>query len=138
MAKQKSDLSRAFSEDGAIKTHVGGQALIEGIMMQGPEKRCIVVRRPDGTTECTVEAIPPKKKIWTVPFLRGLAGFIGSRSYGVKALMHSAEVAGDDEMADEEPTKFDLWLEKMGLSENGRLTKRAGDPTIFLQKGGRG
>ena len=34
--------------------------------------------------------------------------------------------------------EFDLWLEKMGLSENGRLTKRAGDPTIFLQKGGRG
>lgn len=103
--------------DTPFQTTCGGQALIEGIMMQGPEKRCIVVRRPDGTTECTVEAIPPKKKIWTVPFLRGLAGFIGSMSYGVKALMHSAEVAGDDEMADEEPTKFDLWLEKRFSTE---------------------
>lgn len=49
--------------DTPIQTTCGGQALIEGIMIQDPEKRFIVVRRPDGTTECTVEAIPPKKKI---------------------------------------------------------------------------
>ena len=60
---------------------------------------------------------PTEEKNLTVPFLRGLAGFIGSMSYGVKALMHSAEVAGDEEMADEEPTKFDLWLENRFSTE---------------------
>ncbi len=69
--------------DTPFKTACGGQALIEGIMMQGPEKRCIVVRRPDGTTECTVEAIPKKKKIWTLPLIRGVAGFFSSTPYGV-------------------------------------------------------
>ena len=66
--------------DTPFQTTCGGQALIEGIMMQGPEKRCIVVRRPDGTTECTVESIPKKKKIWTLPLLRGMAGFVGAMS----------------------------------------------------------
>ena len=103
--------------DTPFQTTCGGQALIEGIMMQGPEKRCIVVRRPDGTTECTVEAIPEKKKIWTLPLLRGMAGFVSAMSYGIKALMHSAEVAGDEELVQEEPTKFDLWLEKHFSSE---------------------
>ena len=48
MTKQKSDLSRAFSEDGAIKTHVGGQALIEGVMMRGKYNWAVAVREPDG------------------------------------------------------------------------------------------
>ena len=48
MAEQKSDLSRAFSEDGALKTHVGGQALIEGIMMRGKYNWSVAVREPDG------------------------------------------------------------------------------------------
>ena len=103
--------------DTPFQTTCGGQALIEGIMMQGPEKRCIVVRKPDGTTECTVEPIPKKKKLWTLPLLRGMAGFVGAMSYGIKALMHSAEVAGDEDFAEEEPTKFDLWLEKHFSSE---------------------
>ena len=103
--------------DTPYKTTCGGQALIEGIMMQGPEKRCIVVRRPDGGTEVKTEAIKPRKKIWTLPFLRGIVGFGGSMVYGVKALMYSAEVAGDEEIAEEEPSKFDLWLEKHFSSE---------------------
>ena len=103
--------------DTSFKTTCGGQALIEGIMMQGPSTRCIVVRRPDGTTECTVEPIPKKKKIFTLPLIRGVAGFVSSMLYGVKALMHSAEVAGDGELADEEPSKLDQWLEKRFSSE---------------------
>ena len=47
--KQKSDLSRAFSEDGALKTHVGGQALLEGIMMRGKYNWSVAVREPEGT-----------------------------------------------------------------------------------------
>ncbi|MBQ9002049.1 MAG: DUF1385 domain-containing protein, partial [Eggerthellaceae bacterium] len=47
--KAKSDLSRAFSEDGALKTHVGGQALLEGIMMRGKYNWAVAVREPEGT-----------------------------------------------------------------------------------------
>ena len=111
------ETTKSRGGDTPFKTTCGGQALIEGIMMQGPEKRCIVVRRPDGTTETTVEEIPKKKKIWTVPLIRGVAGFVSSMLYGVKALMHSAEVAGDEEFLDEEPSRLDLWLEKHFSSE---------------------
>jgi uncharacterized protein YqhQ len=86
-------------------------------MMQGPEKRCIVVRDPEGTPVVKTESIPPKKKIWTIPFLRGIAGFAGAMSYGVKALMYSAEVAGDETYLDEEPSKLDQWIEKHFSSE---------------------
>lgn len=103
--------------DTPYKTMCGGQALIEGIMMQGPEKRCIVVRKPDGETEVKTESIPPRKKLSTVPLIRGVINFGGSMIYGVKALMYSAEVAGDEEFEDEEPGKFDLWLEKHFSSE---------------------
>ena len=58
MTKQKSDLSRAFSEDGAIKTHVGGQALIEGVMMRGKYNWAVAVREPDGAiyVDCNIPA----------------------------------------------------------------------------------
>ena len=82
--------------DTPYKTMCGGQALIEGIMMQGPEKRCIVVRKPDGELEVKTEPVPRRKKIWTLPLLRGIVGFGASLIYGVKALMYSAEVAGGD------------------------------------------
>ena len=100
-----------------FKTTCGGQALIEGIMMQGPEKRCIAVRTPEGEIDLTVEPIKEKKKIWKLPFIRGVVNFGGSMYYGVKALMHSAEVSGDESFAEEEPSKLDLWLEKRLGSE---------------------
>ncbi len=103
--------------DTPYKTMCGGQALIEGIMMQGPEKRCIVVRKPDGELEVKTEPVPRRKKIWTLPLLRGIVGFGASLIYGVKALMYSAEVAGGEEFEEEEPSKFDLWLEKHFTSE---------------------
>ena len=103
--------------DTPYKTTCGGQALIEGIMMQGPEKRCIVVRKPDGETEVKTEPIKPRKKIWTLPLLRGIVGFGGSMVYGVKALMYSAEVAGDGEVEEEEPSRFEQWLERHFSSE---------------------
>lgn len=103
--------------DTPFKTTCGGQALIEGIMMQGPEKRCIVVRDPDGNAISKTEPIPQRKKIWTLPFLRGIAGFGGSMFYGVKALMYSAEIAGDETFQDDEPSKLDLWIENHFSSE---------------------
>ena len=93
-----------------FKTTCGGQALIEGIMMQGPDTRAVVVRKPDGEMEIETWPIKPRKKIWTLPFLRGIVGFGSSMLYGVKALMHSADVSGEMELEDEELTGLDKWI----------------------------
>ena len=95
-----------------FKTTIGGQALIEGIMMRGPEKDAIVVRKSDGTLDVDVRPrkLPAKKSVWNWPFLRGVRTFFDSQVVGVKALMHSADLSPEE--TQEEPSKFDLWLEK--------------------------
>ena len=93
-AKQKSDLSRAFSEDGALKTHVGGQALLEGIMMRGKFNWSVAVREPDGAiyTEEHDLASGKDKNGWLYwPFVRGCRAFVESLALGYKALSISAE-----------------------------------------------
>ncbi len=94
-----------------FRTTIGGQALIEGIMMRGPEKDAIVVRK-DGQLQVEVKdrKIRPKKSVATWPLIRGAVNFFDSQVCGVKALMRSADLSG--ELEDEEPSKFDLWLEK--------------------------
>lgn len=105
----------------SFKTMIGGQALIEGIMMMGPDKKAIVIRKQDGTFEEKVEArilIKDKHPILGLPFIRGLFGFGSSMANGVKALMYSAEFYPEEEGAEEEaPSKFDLWLDKKLGSE---------------------
>ena len=94
-----------------FKTMIGGQALIDGIMMRGPEKDAIVVRRPDGlNVEVTPRKTHPKGSFATWPLIRGAVNFFDSQVAGVKALMHSADLNPDVE--EEAPSKFDLWLEK--------------------------
>ena len=94
-----------------FKTMIGGQALIEGIMMRGPEKDAIVIRGKDGlTVEVTPRKINPPKSFKNWPFLRGMFNFFDSQVTGVKALMRSADLAPEE--MQEEPSKFDLWLEK--------------------------
>ena len=94
-----------------FKTMIGGQALIEGIMMRGPDKDAVVIRTGDGLT---VETSPRKKnpagsvKNWL--FIRGVFNFFDSQVVGVKALLRSADLAPEE--MQEEPSKFDLWLEK--------------------------
>lgn len=94
-----------------FKTSIGGQALIEGIMMRGPKKDAIVVR---GKTGLTLEVSdrrtfsPGSFKTW--PFFRGMFNFFDSQVVGVKALMRSADLA-PEEMQDQ-PSKLDLWLEE--------------------------
>lgn len=96
--------------DTKFKTSCGGQALMEGIMMQGPEKRAIVVRRPDGTLDLTTSEIKKRTgwKAW--PFVRGVFVFCSSMVNGVKALLHSAKVSGDESFAEEELTGLDKWI----------------------------
>lgn len=94
-----------------FKTMIGGQALIEGIMMRGPEKDAIVVRTKD---ELKIDVKPRKihKKgsFCTWPLIRGVVNFFDSQVTGVKAIMQSADLS--PEAAEEEPSKLDQWLEK--------------------------
>ncbi len=98
------------SHSTPFKTTCGGQALLEGILMQGPEKRAIVVRKPDGELDITEEEIKPKRGLAKLPFIRGLFIFGGSMVHGMKALMYSAEVSGEGMDEEEELTGLDKWI----------------------------
>lgn len=94
-----------------FKTMIGGQALIEGIMMRGPEKDAIVVRTSKGLeTEVHPRKLHSPKSVKSWPFIRGIFSFFDSQAVGVKALMRSADLAPEE--MQEEPSKFDKWLEK--------------------------
>ena len=98
------------SHSTPFKTTCGGQARLEGILMQGPEKRAIVVRKPDGELDITEEEIKPKRGLAKLPFIRGLFIFGGSMVHGMKALMYSAEVSGEGMDEEEELTGLDKWI----------------------------
>ena len=102
----------AEKKQGTFRTTIGGQALIEGILMRGPEKDAIVVRAPEGLVTRVTERkfIKDKYPILGWPIIRGTATFLSSIITGVKALMFSADYFPDDESA--QPGKFDRWLEK--------------------------
>lgn len=103
-----------------FRTMIGGQALIEGIMMLGPEKKSIVVRRPDGGLEIKTEErklIKDRHPILGWPFIRGVVNFCTSMYTGVTALMYSAEFYPEDEAGEEEPYRFEQWLDKKLGSE---------------------
>ena len=95
-----------------FKTMIGGQALIEGIMMRGPDKDAVVVRGKEGlTVEVTPRKLPPEHSPLRWPLIRGIYNFFGSNIVGVKALMRSADLS-PEEGETEAPSKFDQWLEK--------------------------
>jgi len=100
-----------------FRTSIGGQALIEGIMMRGPKKQAIVVRTKDGfvTKEEELKLLKDKYPIVGFVFIRGVINFIGSITIGMRAMMFSADhMPLDDEEGDEQEkqSKFDKWLEK--------------------------
>ena len=106
------------------KTSIGGQALMEGIMMRGPEKSAMAVRRANGEIVFE-ESVNQKKKrprICRWPVIRGVFGFIDSMVIGYKALMRSAEIAIEDEMAAEEAKKAEQATEQ---AENAPVTEEA-------------
>lgn len=93
-----------------FKTSVGGQALMEGIMMRGPKKICVAVRKPDGEIDLTMEDVKHHK--WQkIPFVRGAFSMIENLLLGYRYLMHSAEVSMSEE-EQEEPGKLDKWLQE--------------------------
>lgn len=103
-----------------FKTSIGGQALIEGIMMLGPEKRAIVCRGSGEMVEKVEKVTPLKAKspVLGLPLIRGVAAFILSMVNGVKALSFSADQLPED--MQEEPDKIDLWIEKHFSNETAQ------------------
>ena len=96
----------------AFRTSIGGQALIEGILMRGPEKQAVVVRSGDEIVSKVEELHPLRERHkWAGwPLIRGVVGFIDSLVNGMKALTYSASFLPEEEQ--DEPTKLDLWVEK--------------------------
>ena len=95
-----------------FRTSIGGQALIEGILMRGPKKQAIVVRSPEGLVTKVEELtlIRDKYPILGWPIIRGAVTFIDSMVRGVKALMYSADYFPEEEVG--EPSKLDKWMEE--------------------------
>lgn len=96
----------------SFRTSIGGQALIEGILMRGPTRQAIVCRTQDGMVEKVEELhwVREKHPILGWPLIRGVIVFLDSMVKGMKALAYSADLLPEDEQ--EEPGKIDLWIEK--------------------------
>ena len=95
-------------------TSVGGQALIEGIMMKGADRSAMAVRKKDGGIDVEVWENKPKKWYNKCPFVRGIFNFVAQLGDGMKYMNKSMEKSGylDDE--EEEPSKFEKWLSEKG------------------------
>jgi uncharacterized protein YqhQ len=102
--------------EAGFRTSIGGQALIEGVMMRGPLETAMAVRTPDG--EIVIEKVDDARdkknpKFFKLPVIRGLVNFVQTMILGYKTIMRSAELSGFEE--NEEPSKFDKFLtEKLG------------------------
>lgn len=107
-----------MAEKKTHKTSVGGQALIEGIMMQGPKGVATAVRKADGdilVEHHDVKHLKDKNKFFGLPVIRGIVAFVESMILGYKMLMYSAEASGMEDLEDVEMNKFEKWLtDKLG------------------------
>lgn len=108
-------MSKKLKQTCCQKASIGGQALIEGIMMQGPEGAAVSVRCPDGTIDTEkveVKHIKDKIKFLGWPMIRGIVNYVESMMFGYKCLMMSAEKSGleDIEESEENMSKLDKWL----------------------------
>ena len=101
----------AKNKNCSFRTSIGGQALIEGILMRGPKKQAIVCRTADGLVEKVEELkfIKDRYPILGWPLIRGCATFLDSMVKGMQALTYSAELVP---VEDQEPDKLDQWIEK--------------------------
>ena len=118
---------------GNIKTSIGGQALIEGIMMRGPKKTALAVRNPQGemVIECS-DTPAGNAKVAKIPFVRGIVNLVSSLKLGYKYLMRSAEISGleeaEAELAKEKEEKRRAKAEKKGkeYKEKEKSDKKSG------------
>lgn len=102
------------------KTSIGGQALIEGIMMRGPILTSIAVRKPNGEIELKVDKTKSiSLKIGKLPFIRGMVGLVDAMRIGTDALMYSASFYEEEEDESNEKRAMDLWRESLRTRRTG-------------------
>jgi len=104
---------KTLSSESKIKPKaVGGQAVIEGVMMKGAEDIAIAVRKPDGEIAVNKEKLKGNRKVISkIPILRGMYAFIDSMLLGVKSLMYSAEfIEEEEDEKNKKPSKLDEFL----------------------------
>ncbi len=108
--------NKAYDKCPSHITSIGGQAVIEGIMMRGPKEIATVVRKSDGSIvmdKKQINSFVAKYKLNKIPIVRGVVAFVESLVTGMKCLMFSADqmdLEEDDESY--KPSKFELWLEE--------------------------
>lgn len=95
------------------KTTIGGQALLEGLLMMGPENIAIAVRKPDGEIIVDKRPLPRKSIISKLPFIRGAFNLFRQMVVGVKAIMYSAEFIELEDGQEQKPSKVDAFIERL-------------------------
>ena len=105
------DYDKIFIKE-ACPTSIGGQAIMEGIMMQGPDRIALALRLPSNEIYLRTKKKKPVKKIMKVPFVRGVVAFINSLVIGTSTLMESADILAEYTEDDKnvEPGKLETWL----------------------------
>ncbi|SHK10884.1 Uncharacterized conserved protein YqhQ [Caminicella sporogenes DSM 14501] len=112
--------------DYVKKTSIGGQALIEGVMMKGPDEIAMAVRKSDGEIVVKTEPVGKieKSKLVKIPIIRGVIALINSMVIGIKALTYSAEFF-QESSKEEEESKFEKWLKN-------KFGDKAEDITMYM------
>lgn len=115
---RKESVWECISDKPVRQNYIGGQAVIEGVMMRGKKMYAMAVRTPDGTLAVEkkdIDDVFSKYKIFKYPIFRGIASFIQSLIIGTKIIMRSTQLAGLEEETEEnaEPSKFEKALQKM-------------------------
>lgn len=117
MSKQQ---TQSPNTDVRFRTSIGGQALLEGILMRGPQRQAIVCRTPDGLVEKIDELhmVKDKHPILGWPLIRGVVTFLDSMVKGMQALTYSADLLPLEEQG--EPDKIDQWIENHFSEEKAK------------------
>lgn len=115
---RKESVWECISDKPLRQNYIGGQAVIEGVMMRGKKMYAMAVRTPDGTLAVEkkdIDDVFSRYKIFKYPIFRGIASFIQSLIIGTKIIMRSTQLAGLEEETEEnaEPSKFEKALQKM-------------------------
>ena len=115
---RKESVWECISDKPVRQNYIGGQAVIEGVMMRGKKMYAMAVRTPDGTLAVEkkdIDDVFSRYKIFKYPIFRGIASFIQSLIIGTKIIMRSTQLAGLEEETEEnaEPSKFEKALQKM-------------------------
>jgi len=117
------------------KVSVGGQAVLEGVMMKGPDAYALAVRKPDNEIAIKVtdyKSLGERYKILTIPILRGIVNFLESLYIGMKTLMDSSEYLEDEEVAAASGDKKNEIKEEKKSDDKKPEEKKSGSDTGYL------